>query len=35
MIEMRSSLALRTIPTLVLAAKAFTDPKDLELTLLV
>ena len=33
MIEILSSFALRTIPTFVLAAKAFTDPKALELTL--
>ena len=33
-IEMRSSLAFRTIPTLVLAANALTDPKAFVLTLL-
>ena len=32
MIEIRSSLALRTMPTFVLAAKALTDPKAFELT---
>jgi hypothetical protein len=32
-IVMRSSFALRTVPTLVFAAKAFTVPKDFVLTL--
>ena len=35
MIEILSSFALRTMPTLVFAAKAFTVPKAFELTLLV
>lgn len=35
MIEILSSFALRTVPTFVLAAKAFTEPKAFALTLLV